>query len=64
MHQGLHGDRLHDVSTAALQELQRGHTHAEALALVHGELPNVPPAPKPTQAAVVRARRPAGPPPK
>jgi len=59
IHQGLHGERLLDVSTAAVHELQRGHTHAEALALVQRELPNVPQAPKPTRAAVVRARRPA-----
>ncbi len=60
IHQGLHGERLLDVSTAALAELQRGHTHAEALALVRQELPNVPPAPKPSRATVVRARRPPG----
>jgi hypothetical protein len=60
IHQGLHGERLLDVSTAALHEVQRGHTPAEALALVRRELPNVPAAPKPTRAAVVRARRPPG----
>lgn len=59
IHQGLHGERLLDVSTAALHELQRGRPHAAALALVRQELPNVPAAPKPTRAAVVRARRPA-----
>jgi hypothetical protein len=58
--QGLRGERLHDVAVAVLQESQRGHTHAEALALVRQELPHVPPAPKPTRAAVVRARRPTG----
>ncbi len=57
IHQGLHGERLLDVSTAVLHELQRGRPHAEALALVRQALPNVPPAPKPTRAAVVRARR-------
>lgn len=56
--QGLHEGRLLDVSTAAIQELQRGRSHAEALALVRQELPNVPAAPRPTRAAVVRARRP------
>ena len=60
IHQGLHEARLLDVSTAAIQELQRGRSHAEALALVRQELPNVPAAPKPTRAAVVRARRPPG----
>ncbi|HYT04007.1 MAG TPA: hypothetical protein VEM13_03910 [Gemmatimonadales bacterium] len=58
VHQGLHGERLLDVSTAVLQELQRGRTRAEALAVVRQELPNVPPAPKPARGAVVRARRP------
>ncbi|HYK82748.1 MAG TPA: hypothetical protein VEU55_06345 [Gemmatimonadales bacterium] len=58
--QGLRGERLHDVSVAVLQESQRGHTHAEALALVRAELPAVPAAPKPPRAAVVRARRPTG----
>jgi len=55
---GLHGERLHDVSVAALHEVQRGRTPAEALAMVRQELPNVPATPKPTRAAVVRARRP------
>src|SRR5207237_149891 len=41
----------------------RGHTHAEALALVRQQLPNVPASPKPTRSAVARARRPAAPPP-
>src|ERR1043166_5495240 len=45
--QGLARERLLDVSAAAAHELQRGHTHAEALALVRRELPNVPPSPKP-----------------
>jgi len=51
------------VSAAAAHELQRGHTHAEALALVRQALPNVPASPKPTRSAVARARRPAAPPP-
>ena len=57
--QGLVRERLLDVSAAAAHELQRGHTHAEALALVRRELPNVPASPKPTRSAVARARRPA-----
>jgi hypothetical protein len=56
---GLMRERLLDVSVAAARELQRGHTHAEALALVRQELPNVPASPKPTRSAVARARRPA-----
>jgi len=59
--QGLVRERLLDVSAAAAHELQRGHTHAEALALVRQELPNVPASPKPTRSAVARARRPAAP---
>ncbi len=59
--QGLVRERLLDVSAAAAHELQRGHTHAEALALVRRELPNVPASPKPTRSAVARARRPADP---
>jgi len=59
IHHGLHGERLLDVSTAALHEQQRGRTRAEALALVRQQLPNVPPAPKPPRAAVVGARRPS-----
>jgi len=57
--QGLVRERLLDVSAAAAHELQRGHTHAEALTLVRRELPNVPASPKPTRSAVARARRPA-----
>ena len=56
--EGLRGERLLDVSTAALHELQRGHTRAEALAFVRQQLPNVPPAPKPPKSAVAGARRP------
>ncbi|HEX4600062.1 MAG TPA: hypothetical protein VH116_01615 [Gemmatimonadales bacterium] len=58
IHQGLHGERLLDVSVAALHEVQRGRSRGEALALVRQELPNVPPAPKPERGAVVKARRP------
>jgi hypothetical protein len=58
--QGLRGERLLDVSNAALQEVQRGRTRPEALAVVRHELPNVPPAPRPERGAVVRARRPPG----
>jgi len=61
--QGLVRERLLDVSAAAAHELQRGDTHAEALALVRQQLPNVPASPKPTRSAVARARRPAAPPP-
>lgn len=57
--QGLVRERLLDVSAAAAHELQRGHTHAEALALVRRELPDVPASPKPTRSTVARARRPA-----
>lgn len=59
IHQGLQGERLLDVSTAAVHELQRGQTHDEALTIVRRELPNVPTAPKPTRGTVARARRPA-----
>ncbi|HXQ27664.1 MAG TPA: hypothetical protein VN848_00215, partial [Gemmatimonadales bacterium] len=63
--QSMSGGRLLDVAAAAIQETQRGHTHDEALAIVRAELPNVPTAPPPAQAAVQRARRPiaaSGPP--
>src|SRR5213595_528648 len=56
--QGLRGERLLDVSTAVLHELQRGHSHAEALAVVRRELPHVPAPPKPAGASVAGARRP------
>lgn len=61
IHDGLPPERLLDVSTAALHEVQRGRTRGEAIGLVRTELPNVPVAPKPTPGAVARARRP-GPP--
>lgn len=58
VHQGLQRERLLDVSTAALHELQRGHTQAEAIALVRQALPNVPGPTKPTRGTVAGARRP------
>src|SRR6184192_3811406 len=62
--QGLRGERLLDVSTAVLHELQRGHSNAEAVAVVRRALPNVPAPPKPARASVAGARRPeAAPPP-
>jgi len=63
VHQGLRGVRLLDVSSAAIQETQRGRTRAEALALIARELPNVPPPPPPPRATVLHARRPAAAPP-
>jgi hypothetical protein len=56
---GVRGLRLLDVSGAAIQELQRGRSHAEALAQVRAKLPNVPAAPTPARSAVQGARRPA-----
>jgi len=58
--QGMRGGRLLDVSNAAIQEVQRGRTRAEAVDLIRREIPNVPPPPPPTKAAVLRARRPVG----
>jgi hypothetical protein len=63
MRQGVREERLLDVSTAAVHELQRGRTRPEALAAVRRQLPNVPPAPKPARGTVARARRPVPPPP-
>jgi hypothetical protein len=57
--EGVRGLRLLDVSSAAIQELQRGRTHPEALALVRRELPGVPAPVPPARAAMQRARRPA-----
>jgi len=57
--QGMRGQRLLDVSGAAIQQLQRGHTHAEALATVRDEIPNVPPASLPLRSGIQGARRPA-----
>jgi hypothetical protein len=59
--EGVHGLRLLDVSGAAVQELQRGSTHADALARVRAGLPNVPATPPPARSAVEGARRPAAP---
>jgi hypothetical protein len=56
--EGVRGLRLLDVSGAAIQELQRGRTHAEALARVRAKLPNVPTPPTPARSAVQGARRP------
>ncbi len=54
---GLRGLRFLDVAAAAVQDLQRGRSHAAALAHVRSLLPNVPPPPRPAPAAVSRARR-------
>lgn len=59
IHEGVPRERLLDVSTAALHEVQRGHTRAEALALVRQQLPNLPVSPKPVRGSVAGARRPA-----
>ena len=61
IHQGVKGERLLDVSTAAVHELQRGRTRGEAIGIVQRQLPNVPAAPKPARGTVVRARRPGAP---
>jgi len=55
---GVPRERLLDVSGAVLQQVQRGHTRAEALASVRRELPNLP-APRSRRAATspVRAAR-------
>lgn len=55
---GLERERLLDVSTAALHEVQRGRTRAEAIDIVRQQLPNVPAAPKPTRGTLAGARRP------
>jgi hypothetical protein len=54
---GLRGLRFLDVAAAAVQELQRGRSHAAALAHVKSLLPNVPPPPRPAPSTVSRARR-------
>ena len=59
--QGVLRERLLDVSTAALHQVQRGHTQAEALAIVRRQLPNLPAPSKPTRGNVAGARRPATP---
>src|SRR5438876_937167 len=61
--QGVPRERLLDVSTAALQQVQRGLPRAEALAIVRRQLPNLPAPSKPTRGNVAGARRPAAPPP-
>jgi len=54
---GLRGLRFLDVAAAAVQDLQRGRSHATALAHVKGLLPNVPPPPRPAPSTVSRAHR-------
>lgn len=56
--QGLRGLRLLDVATAAVHELQRGRSHAVAIAEVRRRLPDVPISPMPPPGTVTRARRP------
>jgi len=58
VHGGLQRDRLLDVSTAALHEVQRGRTRDEAIAVVRQQLPNVPGPPKPERGTITRAHRP------
>jgi len=41
------------------QQVQRGYTRAEALAIVRRQLPNLPVPSKPTRGTVAGARRPA-----
>lgn len=60
---GVQPERLLDVSTAALHEVQRGGTRAEAIATVRRQLPNVPAPAKPARGTVAGARRPVPPPP-
>lgn len=52
------GPHLLDVSGAAIQEVQRGRSRAQALARVRSQLPNVPTAPAPARSTVQGARRP------
>ena len=59
VHERMRGSRLLDVSAAAIQELQRGRSRAQALASVRAQLPNVPAAPAPAKSTVQGARRPA-----
>ena len=59
VHAGVPQEHLLDVSTAVLQQVQRGHTRAEALAIVRRDLPNLPAASKPTRGTVARVQRPA-----
>ena len=55
----MRGSRLLDVAAAAIQEVQRGRSRAQALARVRAQLPNVPAAPAPARSTVQGARRPA-----
>ncbi len=59
--QGVPRERLLDVATAALQQVQRGHSRTEALAMVRRQLPNLPASSKPARGSVAGARRPATP---
>jgi hypothetical protein len=59
IHERMRGSRLLDVSAAAIQEVQRGRSRAQALASVRAQLPNVPTAPAPVRSTVQDARRPA-----
>jgi len=61
VHDGVPRERLLEVSTAALQQVQRGHTRAEALAIVRGQLPNLPASARPPRGNVAGARRLASP---
>jgi len=61
VHDGVPRERLLDVSTAALQQVQRGRTRPEALAIVRRQLPNLPAPARPTRGNVAGARRPAAP---
>ncbi|HEY6222599.1 MAG TPA: hypothetical protein VIW26_02345 [Gemmatimonadales bacterium] len=54
---GLRGLRFLDVAAAAVQELQRGRSHAAALAHVKRLLPNVPQPPRPAPSTLSRAHR-------
>jgi hypothetical protein len=56
--EGMRGSRLLDVSGAAIQELQRGRSPAQALASVRGRLPDVPAAPPPAKSTMQGAHRP------
>lgn len=58
---GVPQERLLDVSTAALHEVQRGRSRAEAIEVVRQRLPDVPAPAKPTRSTVAGARRPAPP---
>jgi len=61
VHEGVPQERLLDVSAAVLQQVQRGRTRADALAIVRRELPNLPASSKSTRGNVAGARRPASP---